>query len=193
MQAHLQSMASTIADSGDPEAAMASMQTQLTALQYLHENLPRPKISPSEFYNPERRLTHAEVRDFEERCAAATDPFYIVRKIEDGHLSKTHIDAVTKVFPGIVGLIQQRIKSMGYENQLKESPLSLPYNARQRLARLQSATAPATAPATAAPMPAPAAPAPMAAAPSAAAPRQGSFQMKSTGSVASLSDRLMNK
>lgn len=185
MSAHLQSLASPIAEAGDPEAAMGMMQTQLRAYEHLFSNMPKSKLNAALFYNPEYRPTNAEIRDFSERVAAASDPFYLTRKIEDGTLGKAHIEAVKAVHPQTFGLIASRIKAMGYENAIAQKGTTLPYDARQRLTRLLAAAAPdmgSTVAPSIVPARAPQTP-----------PKASGAPMKSIGNVASMNERIAMK
>lgn len=136
MQKHFGSMAQTVQDSGDPELATQMANKQLQAWDYLHKNMPQVQVNPAMFYNPEYRPSKSELNRFEELCAIAYDPFYIVRKIEDGKISNDHVDALKSMYPELTGLMKQRLDTMGYENQVKNKDTNYPYNVRMRLNRL---------------------------------------------------------
>jgi hypothetical protein len=128
-----------IADAGDPDAAVSFMANQVKAVNYIYSQMPQQKLNTALFMNREYRPSQAELTKFEQVCAAAQDPFYLVRKIEDGTLTKTHIETVKAIYPHIFEAIQQRIKAMGYERQIKDNQSNLPYDVRMRMQRLSAA------------------------------------------------------
>lgn len=137
---YLGSVVKTIHESGDPEMALNYATAQLNAWDYLHKNMPKTVVNPAMFTNAEYKPSRDEIKRFEEICATAQDPFYVVRKIEDGSIDSEHVDTLKVIYPQITGLIKQRIESMGYENQIKnDKKLVLPSSVRQSLARLSDA------------------------------------------------------
>jgi hypothetical protein len=141
LQERLSSIHGTIAQAGDPQLADAWMNKQMAALDYIHSKVPgySKKVPDQMFYNREYVPSAAEIKTFNEVVACAMDPFYIVRKIEDGTLKQDHIDAVDNLYPQLGQMIRARIESMGYEQQAEEKRPNLPYDVRTRLERLTKA------------------------------------------------------
>ncbi len=139
LQKKIEPMMSAIANSGDSDAAYHYMQHQVQVVNYLYSKMPKQEMNPSLFLNREYVPSKAELTRFSEICAAAQDPFYIVRKIEQGQLNKDQIDTVKVLYPQISSLIAERIKSMGYKQQLESGQPNLPYNVRLRMQQLTGA------------------------------------------------------
>lgn len=123
MNAYVGSVANAAAQTGDEALTIPLVQAQVRALQYLHGNIPRQKLNPALFYNPEFRPSPQQVRDFAEIAAASQDPFYLISKIEDGTLTDKHINTIKTIYPQMFDLIVDRLHSYGLETNMKADDL----------------------------------------------------------------------
>lgn len=122
-----------LSEGGAPNIAEGLSLGAQKALQYLREKVPKPPKPSSPFvakvnWTP----SDVEVEEFAMALEVAENPFIVLRRLEEGMLTETHIDALKNIFPYVYGRIQEKIidtavnnpKPLNYADRLKLSILS---------------------------------------------------------------------
>lgn len=126
------SLSGPIANGGAPLIGEAFGRKASAAITYLHSQSPKPPRPRSPFaahivYQPPAH----ELAAFEDKVQIATDPFTALDELEHGTLTKSHVDALKAIYPGLYNMIQTRVQSavvngvepMAYAQRVKLSML----------------------------------------------------------------------
>lgn len=99
-----------IADSGAPDASAIATQRMTTAINYLHTHLPKPPRPKSPFAPAVRwKPSDYELKGFYDRLETIIDPFSSLDHLENGTLTRFHMEAIKTVYPSLHGIIQKRV------------------------------------------------------------------------------------
>lgn len=126
MNSNIDTMAATIGNTGAPNIAKAYADKNKAAIEYLYSQLPKETDPQSPFVKTKWTPSAAAIASYQRKEEIAKDPFAIFKHVEDGTLSKDHVDALKAVYPGLYASIANKIASYSYSGEAK----ALPYNAR---------------------------------------------------------------
>lgn len=142
-----------VGENGAPIAQSMAAQKSILALQYLHTHLPKPPRPKSPFAPAIKwKPSDFQIKGFEERFEAIIDPFSVIDHLENGTLTRNHMEALKTVYPALHRTMQMRVfdamsegdLELGYTDRLKLSLLmDMPLDqAMQDIARHQKSFLP---------------------------------------------------
>lgn len=114
-----------------PNVTNKYIQKASTAVNYLYQNLPKPMQQPSPFFKREWKPSDMDLAKFERKLAVTMDPFVIIDALQDGSLTKDHMEALNVVYPKLAQAMKSRVL-----DELTKSPANLPYQARLKVSLL---------------------------------------------------------
>ncbi len=133
LHAHMEEMTQGLMQGGAPQIAEALTTSVTNVLKYIDLIIPKPPKPSSPF---ERRTAWIppdyQVTAFAQKLQVLENPFMVLDALENGTLTKNHIQSLKSVFPSIFSEIQSRIMqiatsgvelSMDYDKRLKLSLL----------------------------------------------------------------------
>lgn len=132
LQANADAIAKNYADDA-PNVAAALKQQSTAAVRYLQSALPPPP--PFSPLNAKQKPAYsdAQIRAFARKLEAVHDPWTVLQRLENGTLTKEHIEALRTVYPSLYQDVVQR----SIEHATRQS--TLPYAAQLRLQQLTGA------------------------------------------------------
>lgn len=129
MQEHVMEITGQVGRHGAPNAATISAQKLFTAVNYLNTHMPKPPRQNSPFAPPVRwKPSSFQLKAFEEKFEAVADPFRVLDHLENGTLTRNHMEAIKTVYPALHGVMQRRVF-----NAVAEDKLLLNYTDRLKL------------------------------------------------------------
>lgn len=114
-----------------PNVTNKYIQKASTAVNYLYQNLPKPMQQPSPFFKREWKPSDMDLAKFERKLAVTMDPFVVIDALQDGSLTKDHMEALIVNYPRLAQAMQGRVL-----DELTKSPANLPYQARLKVSLL---------------------------------------------------------
>lgn len=128
----IQAVASNLGKTGAPIISGMASQNMVTAVQYLNTHMPKPPRMASPFAPKVKwKPSSYQLKAFEEKFEAIADPFSVIDHLENGTLTRNHMEAIKTVYPALHGIIQSRVYDavsqgdldLGYTDRLKLSLL----------------------------------------------------------------------
>ncbi len=102
------------------------------AFQYIFSEMPKP-ASPRNIFAPQVkwRPSDTELSAFEQKVSVVLNPLTVLNELENGTITKNHIDALKKVYPKMHQVLKDRIfkeaakgnKPLDYSGRVKLSLL----------------------------------------------------------------------
>lgn len=114
----------------------SSLNTKMTgAVNYLLQAIPKnPRVETPFHPKVKWKPSDYEVQQFMNKVAVVEDPFVVVDALEDGTLTRSHMDALKAVYPGMHAYIVDKVQSEAISN-----PVELPYDKRIKLSLIMGA------------------------------------------------------
>ena len=124
-----------ISGGGAPGIGEALSRKMSAGMGYLYAQMPkapRPRspFAPKAIYRP----SDSELRAFEDKVQAVSDPFSVLSELEHGTLTRHHVDALKAVYPGLHRMIQMKV-----QDAVINGVEPLPYKERAKLSLLLDA------------------------------------------------------
>lgn len=94
-----------IAHQADPALAMEMQSTIVRAVNFVNEKLPRSAVNPGVFQRPYEPST-LEMAKFNRYMQAIESPLTVLQELEDGTLTREHVEALQAVYPAIYRQVQ---------------------------------------------------------------------------------------
>lgn len=123
-------LSSLVSSQGAPKIGDAFNQKLTNAVTYLQNIVPKERIPPNPLapkidYKP----SDSEIRQFERKLSVVQDPFSVLKDLENGTLTKDHVEALTTVYPKLYSSMQDSVFKAAANGELA----ALPYNKRIKL------------------------------------------------------------
>lgn len=132
MQAHVDALAKDYADDA-PNVASALRAQSTAAVRYLQSVAPPPPPFSPLGGKQKVAYSDAQLRSFARKLEAVHDPWTVLARLENGTLTKDHIEALRTVYPSLYQEVVQR--SIAHATQQS----TMPYTAQLRLQQLTGA------------------------------------------------------
>lgn len=126
------SAASAPIAAGSPQLGAAYQEQLRTALQYLHDAVPKPAAPPPPFAPDDWTPTAADKLAFHDKAEIVNNPMRALVHMQRGTLSDAHLDALQAVYPRVLGQIRSEILATAAKNP----DLKLPAPERRSAAKL---------------------------------------------------------
>ena len=117
---------------GSPELGAAYQEQVRTALQYLHDAMPKPAAPPPPFAPDDWEPSAADKLAFHDRAEIVSNPMRAMVHMQRGTLSEAHLDALGAVYPKILGTMRDEILQTAADNP----DLKLPLPERRSVAKM---------------------------------------------------------
>ena len=121
-----------------PETANALTTTALSAVNFLHEKMPKDPTAGTSLFNRKWQPSSLELAKFERYLAAVENPMSVLEDLEAGQLTREGVEALQSVYPDIYTRIQQKAV-----DEISENP-DISYNKRIQVGLLLNIPADAT-------------------------------------------------
>lgn len=132
---NMQRLIGPLAEGGAPNIAGAFGSKYNEAVQYVFSQAPKPPRPRSPFApHVEWKPSDQELSAFEQKVQTVVDPFSVLTELQNGTLTKNHIDALKAVYPKIFFKMQEKI-----QNEMVKGVKPVPYNQRLKLSLLMDA------------------------------------------------------
>ena len=102
-----------------------------SAINYLNQNLPKPMQQQSPFFNRKWKPSDMDLAKFERKLAVTMDPFVVIDALQDGSLTKDHMEAMMVNYPVLTQALRSRVL-----DEITKAPANLPYQARLKVSLL---------------------------------------------------------
>jgi len=130
---HLETITEGLMIGGAPSIASGFASTAQRTLQYLQAVIPKPPKPSSPFM---RRVKWSppdyELFGFAQKLEVLENPFVVLDHLENGTLTRNHIEALKNVFPEILKEIQNKVSELA----MSGTELSMNYDKRIKLSLL---------------------------------------------------------
>lgn len=147
LQQNIETLSGIIRDQGAPTIGAAYATKQQQTLQYILDSLPvQPPPDPFKPFQPP--VSKADLTSLGRKLEVAEDWNNVLRHLENGTLTKDHLDAMAAVYPKMTGEILKRIDEHAQSGQMQ--PIS--YSGRTSIDRLRKIAPVAAAPIGTVPM-----------------------------------------
>lgn len=130
MTSRIAALTGPVSDNGAPNIGGALSQKMVQALSYLNGQMPKPPkpknaFAPKELWRP----SDYDLSKYEKKVKVIQDPFIVLDELENGTLTRSHMEALQAVYPGLHRMISERIGQaatsqetpMGYSERMKLS------------------------------------------------------------------------
>lgn len=133
MQDHLARITEGLFEGGAPEIAQSFIMASQELLQYLYDALPKPPRPSSPFERPMKwKPPDYQVFAFAQKLQVLENPFMVLDALQDGSLTKNHVQTLAAIFPHIY----QEIRGKFAEVATSGVTIPLDYNQRVKLSLL---------------------------------------------------------
>jgi hypothetical protein len=113
--------------------AMAFQSKAFNAVDYLHNNLPRPKSAPDPFTGASTwQPSPQQITSFNNKLEIARDPMALFSRLRDGTLTVDHTDAAKAIYPTMFNHLQKAV----IETAAQPNAPKLSYPARVKLSQV---------------------------------------------------------
>lgn len=132
MTDRLSMLAEEISEGGAPQVADLLRDKAALAINYLHREIPKPPKPDNMFAKAVKwEPSDYDLAKFEAKVAVVENPFIVLDELENGTLTKSHVDALKAVYPEMANLIVSRIMKTAMNGSVE-----LPYADRLKLGLL---------------------------------------------------------
>lgn len=126
------SIGSIVGKTGAPNIGGAFGGKLQNATQYLYDQMPKPMKQKSVFAPKIKwRPSDYELSKFEAKVSVVEDPFVVLDELENGTLTRSHVEALEAVYPQIATFMKDKII-----DEVFTKPADIPYTQRLKLSLL---------------------------------------------------------
>lgn len=136
MNEELAKITGPMVEGGAPNIGEAMHYKLISGMEYLATQIPRPHNPKNPFAPAQEWLpSDQEIAAFERKLEVVQNPYTVLDELENGTLTKDHIDALKAVYPQIYQTIQKKVQDAVINGNAEP----IPYQSRAKLSLLMGA------------------------------------------------------